>query len=38
MEVVNVEEPICAVSISQYPDDKKNEFLILGRSNVGKRD
>ena len=36
MEVVNVEEPICAVRISQYPDDKKNEFLILGRSNVGK--
>ena len=36
MEVVNVEEPICAVRISQYTDDKKNEFLILGRSNVGK--
>ena len=36
MEVVNVEEPICAVRISQYPEDKKNEFLILGRSNVGK--
>ena len=36
MEVVNLEEPICAVRISQYPDDKKNEFLILGRSNVGK--
>ena len=36
MEVVNVEEPICAVRISQYPDDKKDEFLILGRSNVGK--
>ena len=36
MEVVNVEETICAVRISQYPDDKKNEFLILGRSNVGK--
>ena len=36
MEVVNVEEPICAVRISQYPDDKKNEFLIFGRSNVGK--
>ena len=36
MEVVNVEEPICAVRISQYPDDKKNEFLILGRSNVRK--
>ena len=36
MEVVNVEEPICAVRISQYPEDKKNECLILGRSNVGK--
>lgn len=36
MEVVNVEDPICAVRISQYPEDKKNEFLILGRSNVGK--
>ena len=36
MEIVNVEEPICAVRISQYPEDKKNEFLILGRSNVGK--
>lgn len=36
MEIVSVEEPIIAVRISQYPEDKKNEFLILGRSNVGK--
>lgn len=36
MDIVSVEEPICAVRISQYPEDKKNEFLILGRSNVGK--
>ena len=36
MEVVNVEEPVIAVRVSQYPEDKKNEFLILGRSNVGK--
>ena len=36
MEVINVEEPIIAVRISQYPEDKKNEFLIVGRSNVGK--
>ncbi len=36
MEVINVEEPVVAVRISQYPEDKKNEFLILGRSNVGK--
>ena len=36
MEVISVEEPIVAVRISQYPEDKKSEFLILGRSNVGK--
>ena len=36
MEVVSVEDPIVAVRISQYPEDKKSEFLILGRSNVGK--
>jgi GTP-binding protein len=36
MEIISVEEPVVAVRISQYPDDKKNEFLILGRSNVGK--
>ena len=36
MEVVSVNEPIIAVRISQYPEDKKNEFLCLGRSNVGK--
>ena len=36
MEIIIVEEPIVAVRVSQYPDDKKCEFLILGRSNVGK--
>ena len=36
MEVTKVDEPIIAVRISQYPEDKKNEFLCLGRSNVGK--
>lgn len=36
MEIVNVDDPIIAVRISQYPEDKKSEFLILGRSNVGK--
>lgn len=36
MEIISVEEPIVAVRVSQYPEDKKNEFLILGRSNVGK--
>ena len=36
MEVTSVSEPIIAVRISQYPEDKKSEILILGRSNVGK--
>ncbi len=36
MEVLSVQDPIIAVRISQYPEDKKNEFLCLGRSNVGK--
>ena len=36
MEITSVEEPITAVRISQYPDDKKPESLIVGRSNVGK--
>lgn len=36
MEVTNVNDPIIAVRISQYPTDRKNEFLCLGRSNVGK--
>ena len=26
MEVINVEEPIIAVRVSQYPDDKKVNF------------
>lgn len=36
MEIVNVKDPIISVRISQYPNDNKNEFLMLGRSNVGK--
>ena len=36
MEVISVNDPIIAVRISQYPTDRKNEFLCLGRSNVGK--
>ena len=36
MEIISVQDPIIAVRISQYPEDKKCEFLILGRSNVGK--
>ena len=36
MKINSVELAISAVRQSQYPDDKKSEFLILGRSNVGK--
>ena len=36
MQIESVEEPIIAIRISQYPTDNKNEFLLLGRSNVGK--
>lgn len=36
MEITKVEEPQVAVRISQYPTDNKCEFLLLGRSNVGK--
>lgn len=36
MDIVNVESPLIAVRISQYPIDEKNEFLVVGRSNVGK--
>lgn len=36
MQIESVEEPLIAVRISQYPADKKSEFLLLGRSNVGK--
>lgn len=36
MEITSVEEPIIAVRITQYPEDKKSEVLVLGRSNVGK--
>ena len=36
MEIISVNDPIVAVRISQYPTDKKDEFLCLGRSNVGK--
>ena len=36
MQIEKVEEPIIATRISQYPEDKKSEFLLLGRSNVGK--
>ena len=36
MQIEKVEEPIIAVRRSQYPEDKKSEFLLVGRSNVGK--
>ena len=36
MKINNVELVISAVRQSQYPDDRKPEFLLLGRSNVGK--
>ena len=36
MKIISVSEPIVAVRQSQYPDDKKPEFLLVGRSNVGK--
>lgn len=36
MQIEKVEEPIIAVRRSQYPDDNKSEFLLVGRSNVGK--
>lgn len=36
MRFDNVELTNVAVRVSQYPTDNKPEFLILGRSNVGK--
>lgn len=36
MQIESVNEPIIAVRRSQYPIDNKNEFLLVGRSNVGK--
>lgn len=36
MRFDNVELSNVAVRVSQYPTDNKPEFLILGRSNVGK--
>ncbi len=36
MQIDNVKEPIIAIRISQYPTDNLDEFLLLGRSNVGK--
>ena len=36
MDIISVKEPNIAVRVSQYPDDNKKEFLLVGRSNVGK--
>ena len=36
MQINSVNEPIIAVRQSQYPEDKKDEFLLVGRRNVGK--
>lgn len=36
MKITSVELKISAVRVSQYPDDKLPEFLMIGRSNVGK--
>ncbi|MCM1053624.1 MAG: ribosome biogenesis GTP-binding protein YihA/YsxC [Ruminococcus sp.] len=36
MQIDNVELKNVAVRISQYPDDNLPEFLLVGRSNVGK--
>jgi len=36
MDILSVEEPKIAVRVSQYPEDNRAEFLLVGRSNVGK--
>ena len=36
MKINTIELIISAVRESQYPTDNKKEFLLVGRSNVGK--
>ena len=36
MKILDVKLSISAVRKSQFPTDNKNEFLLVGRSNVGK--
>lgn len=36
MKITNVELKVSAARRSQYPTDNKPEFLLVGRSNVGK--
>ena len=36
MKITNAELAVMATRRSQYPEDGKPEFLLVGRSNVGK--
>ena len=36
MKILDVKLTISAVRKSQFPEDQKSEFLLVGRSNVGK--
>lgn len=36
VKILDVKLTISAVRVSQFPEDNKNEFLLVGRSNVGK--
>ena len=36
MKITSAELKIMATRRSQYPEDRKSEFLLVGRSNVGK--
>ena len=36
MQINSVDLPHIAVRVSQYPTDNLPEFLLVGRSNVGK--
>ena len=36
MKILDVKLSISAGRVSQFPTDNKNEFLLVGRSNVGK--
>ena len=36
VKILDVKLSISAVRVSQFPADNKNEFLLVGRSNVGK--
>ena len=36
MKILDVQMTISAVRKSQFPEDRKPEFLLVGRSNVGK--